>query len=361
MHEIASPRWAPPLRAEARRQRRRLVVPGLTVALVVTALVCASRGGVAIPIASIGALVLDRVGLGGIDAVAPAHAAVFFGIRLPRIVLGIALGAGLGVSGASMQGVFRNPLVDPGLLGVSSGAALGASAAFVLGAKIAPGVSLAIAPSLAAFAAALVATRVVARLGATEGRASIATLLLAGIAVNALCGALTGLLAYVADDAQLRSVTFWTLGSLGGATWSKVAVTLALVAPPLAVVLRLARPLDALLLGESQSAYLGFAPARTRHLVMACVALMVGASVAVAGVIGFVGLAVPHLLRLAIGSDHRTLLPGSALLGATLLLVADLIARTVVIPSELPLGIVTACVGAPFFLALLVRERRALA
>ncbi len=189
----------------------------------------------------------------------------------------------------------------------------------------------------------------------------VATLLLAGIAVNALAGSLTGLLIYAANDAQLRTITFWSLGSLGGATWRAVGATGAFVGLPLLVLLGYGRSLNALLLGEAEALHLGIDVERAKRTVVVLVALIVGSSVAVAGVLGFVGLVVPHLLRLALGPDHRQLLPGSALLGASLLLGADAAARTLVSPAELPLGIVTASLGTPFFLALLLRERRRLA
>ncbi|MBX3185362.1 MAG: iron ABC transporter permease [Labilithrix sp.] len=292
------------------------------------------------------------------------HEAVFFAIRAPRVLLGLLVGAGLGMSGAAMQGIFRNPLVDPGLLGVSSGAALGAVSAIVLGARAAGALPPSVAGhlvALAAFGGALGAMTLVQRFAGGGGRAAVTTLLLAGIAINALAGALTGVVTFLANDAQLRTLTFWSFGSLGAATWKTSLATAPFVVLPLVVLPRLARPLDALLLGDDEAGHVGFSVERTKRVVLAMSALAVGAAVAVAGIIAFVGLVVPHLARLALGARHRTLLPASAALGATLLLVADVVARTAASPAELPLGMLTAIMGTPLFLALLARERRRLA
>jgi iron complex transport system permease protein len=344
-------------------RRTRLVLPALSVLLVVTSLFAASVGAVEISMAEILGMLGRAVGIGTASVTAAEHESVLLAIRLPRVVLGVLVGSSLGISGAAMQGLFRNPLVDPGLLGLSSGAALGAVGAIVLGARVAPGLPPALAQvllPLAAFGGGFLAMLLVQRLGRIDGRTAVVTLLLAGIAVNALCGALTGLLTYSASDAQLRSITFWSLGSLGGATWRTVVTSLPFFAVALVVLPRFGRPLNALLLGEAEAGHLGFSIERTKRAVMLLVPLAVGTSVAAAGILGFVGLVVPHLLRLVAGPDHRVLLPGSALLGAALLLVADAVARTIVVPAELPLGIVTAGIGAPFFLGLLVRERRRL-
>ena len=348
-----------------RARRRRGALAALAVALLLAAIACAAVGGVSIRAASVVAMLAHALGL-GVDAApwTPQQAAVLFAIRLPRVALAALVGAGLGVSGAAMQGVFRNPLVDPGLLGVSSGAALGAVASIVVGARFAHGLPAWMAPyalSLAAFGGGLVAMVAVERVATVGGRTAVATLLLAGIAVNALAGALTGLCTYLADDAQLRTLTFWSLGSLGGATWRVVLGAAPFIVLPTLALPRLSRPLNAMLLGDAQAKHLGFDAERVKRGVMVAVALIVGASVAVSGVLGFVGLVVPHVVRLATGPDHRLVLPGSALLGAILLLLADAVSRTAVLPAELPLGVVTACLGTPFFLALLLKERRRLA
>ena len=281
-------------------------------------------------------------------------------IRLPRVVLGAFVGAGLAVSGAAMQGLFRNPLADPGLIGVSSGAALAAVSIIVLGDTVMPevlsGLGLFLLPG-AAFIGGLVATLVVYRVSRVADRTVVATMLLTGIAVNALAGAGIGVLSFVATDAQLRTMIFWSLGSLGGSMWTSVwALVPCMVAAT--CLIRQARALNVMLLGEAEAGHLGISVERLKHRTVLLVALAVGAAVAVAGMIGFIGLVVPHLVRLTLGPDHRYVLPGSALLGASLLLGADLVARLLIAPAELPIGIVTAAVGAPFFLWLIVRQRR---
>ncbi|QQP87847.1 iron ABC transporter permease [Skermanella sp. TT6] len=291
--------------------------------------------------------------------VAHRDAAIVLQLRLPRTLLGFGVGAALAVSGAMMQGLFRNPLADAALIGISGGAALAAVAVIVLGVPTAvAGLAGPFALPAAAFAGSLVTILAVQRVARGDGRTDVAILLLAGIAVNAIAAAGTGYLVFGSDDRQMRDITFWTMGSLGGAAWP---VVLALAPFALGAVLaagRWAGVLDALLLGEREAALMGFRvePAKT-GIVTVCAAA-VGASVAVAGVIGFVGLVVPHLVRLVVGAGHRLLLPASALLGGTLVLIADIVARTVVAPAELPIGLVTALIGGPFFLWLLIRRRR---
>lgn len=348
-------------RTSPRIERRAWALPALAALLAGVALASLMVGSVSISLADVAQLLRDKVGDASSAATADHRAEVLFSIRLPRVLLGALVGAGLGLSGASMQGVFRNPLVDPGLLGVSMGAALGAVASIVLGGVIAQGIPLALTPyvlPVAAFTGALAAMTAVERISHVNGRLAVATLLLAGIAVNAFASSITGLFMYVSDDAQLRTLTFWTLGSLAGATPRSVALTAVFLGAPLFVLARSGRSLNALLLGEAEAGHLGIDVERTKRVTIVLVALIVGSAVAVSGILGFVGLVVPHLLRLAFGPDHRLLLPGSALLGASLLLGADAIARTVVSPAELPLGIVTSSLGTPFFLALLLRERR---
>lgn len=277
-------------------------------------------------------------------------------IRLPRLLLALLVGAALGVSGAALQGLFRNPLADPGLIGVSAGAALGAVCVIVLGSHF-PLLTTPAALPLMASVGGLAATGLVYRLGRGPGRTDVATLLLAGIAINAMAGAATGLLTYMADDRQLRSLTFWLMGSLGGATWGELAA----VAPFLIVagggLCLLGRPLNAFLLGEDVARHLGYPVEGLKALAILSSAIAVGAAVSVTGIIGFVGLVIPHLLRLLVGSNHQLLLPASALLGGAGLLAADTLARTVISPAELPIGIITALLGGPFFLYLLMRNR----
>lgn len=280
-------------------------------------------------------------------------------IRLPRTLLGVAVGAVLALTGVAMQGLFRNPLADPGLVGVSAGAALGAAVAIVGGAWVG-GIPEVFGPyllSLCAFLGGLAVTALVYRLGRRDGQTNVATMLLAGIALTALAGAAVGLFTYLADDATLRTLTFWNLGSLNGASYQRlwplvlVAIVVSLWLP------RRAQALNALLLGESEARHLGIEVEKLKRELVFCTALGVGAAVAAAGLVGFIGLVVPHLVRLLAGPDHRVLLPASLLAGASLLLFADLVARLALAPAELPIGIVTAFIGAPFFLYLLLRGR----
>lgn len=280
-------------------------------------------------------------------------------IRLPRTLLGLAVGAVLALSGVAMQGLFRNPLADPGLVGVSGGAALGAAIAIV-GTSMLGGLPPAIEPyvlSVCAFVGGLLVTAVVYRFGRSNGQTNVATMLLAGVALTAMSGAGVGLFTYLADDATLRSLTFWNLGSLNGASYQRLWPLLIVVVGVALWLPRRASALNAMLLGESEARHLGFDVERIKLELVLCTALGVGAAVAAAGLIGFIGLVVPHLMRLLVGPDHRVLLPASLLAGAGLLLLADLIARLLLAPAELPIGIVTALIGAPFFLFLLVRGR----
>ncbi|RFP99386.1 iron ABC transporter permease [Pseudomonas putida] len=280
-------------------------------------------------------------------------------IRLPRTLLGLAVGAVLALSGVAMQGLFRNPLADPGLVGVAAGAAVGATVAIVGGSWLG-GMPDVLAPyllSLCAFIGGLGVTALVYRLGRRDGQTNVATMLLAGVAMTALGGAVVGLFSYLADDATLRTLTFWNLGSLNGASYQRLWPLL-LVAAGVAVWLpRRAKALNAMLLGESEARHLGIDVERLKRELVFCTALGVGAAVAAAGLIGFIGLVVPHLVRLLAGPDHRVVLPASLLAGGALMLFADLAARLLVAPAELPIGIVTAFIGAPFFLFLLIRGR----
>ena len=288
---------------------------------------------------------------------------VLLEVRLPRTLLAAFVGAALATSGALMQGLFRNPLADPGLIGVSSGAALGAVVTIAFSASIAaPWVWLfgIYALPLSAFIGGLSTTLVLMLVARKHGTTAVGTLLLAGIALAAITGALSGLVAYLSDDRQLRDLTLWTLGSLGGSSWSKVLGVL-----PFALVLVLALPglvraLNGLLLGEAEAFHLGIDLERAKIRIVLLTAAAVGAAVAVAGIIGFVGIVVPHLVRLIAGPDHRIVLPGSALTGAAMVIVADIVARVIVSPAELPIGIIMAVVGAPVFLHLVVKRGQAM-
>ncbi len=301
--------------------------------------------------------VLQAIGvkLGLVDpaSVSTRDLAVVWQLRIPRALLGAMVGAALAMAGASLQGLFGNPLADPGIVGVTQGAALGAVSAIVLGAGAFGAWTL----PLAAFAGAggaITLTYLLARPGQGSGTA---TLLLVGIAIAAFCSAVIGFLTYIASESELQSLVFWQMGSLAQADWMDViAVTPVFVLGTIAL-LRLATPLDMLALGERQAQHLGLDVKRTRLKLIAFSALLVGAAVAFAGSIGFVGLVVPHVVRLLVGPGHRWLLPVSAVAGALLIVVADTAARTLDPPSEIPLGLFSAALGAPFFLWLVMRQR----
>ncbi|MDA9839971.1 iron ABC transporter permease [Porticoccaceae bacterium] len=285
---------------------------------------------------------------------------ILIDIRLPRILLAIAVGAVLASTGAVMQGLFRNPLADPSLIGVSSGASVGASLMIVTaGGFIKSGALLGLSlVAVGAFVGGFAATLLVYRLATSGIGTSVTTMLLAGIAIGALAGALNSLLSYFSDNDMLRQISLWQMGNLSGASWTKVIVMGAVALLLMGLFPRESKALNALLLGESEARHLGIDVQRVKRRLIVLTALGVGVSVALAGLVGFVGLIMPHIVRLAIGPDHRWLVPASALAGATLLVIADSLARIVVIPAELPTGILTALLGAPFFVALLLQQRR---
>ncbi len=336
------------------RLRRRLILIGLAVALALSCIAAAAIGALEIPFTHVVAALAHRIGWP--VAVEPFEAAALFGIRLPRVALAVAVGAVLGAAGTALQALFRNPLADPGLIGVSGGAACGAVGWIVLGTSLPAWMHATAGMPLAAFGCGLGATLGVYAIAHTRSRTDIATLLLSGLAMNALTTAVVGYLTYLGNDAQLRALTFWLLGGLGGATWDQIWPALLPMAAALAGIVFLMRSYDVLALGESTAGHLGIAVERVRIATILLVSLGVGASVALTGIIGFIGLVAPHLLRLMGGAAHRFVLPGAALLGALLVVLADLFARVVVAPAELPIGVVTSALGAPFFIWLLRRR-----
>ena len=310
--------------------------------------------------ASVGGLIKSLLGAEDNSVEALRDRIVIFEVRMPRAVLGFLVGAALAACGAAMQGLFRNPLADPGILGVTSGASLGAVATIVLGGTLLAPVSALFGIftlPVMAFVGALVVTYILYRLGRREGETQIATMLISGIAISALGMAGTGLLIYMANDTQIRDITFWSLGSLAGSTWQKAAIAAVVILPSMVTLPFLARGLNAFTLGEAAAFHMGVPVERFKRVAILMVAAATGVSVALSGGIGFVGMIVPHLIRIAAGPDHRFLLPASALLGGCLLLAADMVTRVIVAPAELPIGILTALIGAPFFLWILLKDR----
>lgn len=285
---------------------------------------------------------------------------VVMDIRLPRILLGIMVGAALAISGAVMQGLFRNPLADPALVGVSSGAALAAVSVIVLGGTLLQEWTVwfqSLAIPFAAFLGGILVTMIIFKFSTRNGRTDVGLMLLTGIAINAIAGSATGLLTYVASDEALRSLTFWTMGSLASATWQDVAIVTVPTLFALAILPFHARALNSFLMGESVSHQIGFDVKQLKRVSIALTALAVGAAVSVSGLIGFVGLVAPHLVRLILGPDHRWVIPGSALMGGMLVLASDMLARTLLSPAELPIGVLMSAIGGPFFLWLLMQHR----
>ncbi len=324
----------------------------LVIALVIAVVAAAGIGAFPISPGEVITSILRKLGISSTVGDQTAEA-VLWDIRLPRIALSVLVGAALGCAGAAMQGTFANPLAEPGIVGVSAGASLGAVIAIVAGATALGTWSLP-AAAFAGGLATVVGVYVTAR---ADGRTEVITLVLTGVAVNAMVGAFIGLATFLSDDSQLRSITFWTLGSMAQASWAKVAVVAPLVVLGVAASLVMSRQLDLLALGERQAGHLGVDVERLRIVMLAVIALLTAGAVAVSGMVLFVGLVIPHLIRMIAGPTHRVLIPASALAGALVLVLADLTARTIAAPQELPLGVLTSLVGSPFFFWQLRRTR----
>ena len=336
------------------RLRKTTLLLGLGVGLAVLCLVAAGTGQVRVPPAEVLGSLLHRIGLdiGPLPSAAQGENALWV-VRFPRVVLAVIVGASLGCAGAMMQGLFGNPLAEPGVIGVSSGAAVGASAAIVTGLSTLGGWTVA----AAAFAGGLAATLLVYGMSRAGGRTEVVTLVLTGIAVNAVAGALIGLLMFFGDADAVRAIAFWQLGSLAQATWGSVATTLPCAVAGIAIAFLAARRLDLLSLGDQPARHLGVDVERLRIGMIAVTALLAASAVAFTGVISFIGLVVPHLVRMVAGPGHRVLLPASTLGGAAVVVAGDLAARTLIDYQELPLGVLTAVVGGPCFFWLLRRTR----
>lgn len=329
------------------------LLTGLGVLLVALIVVSLGTGAVSISPRQVVSILLEHAGVEG-SGFTSQQDAVLWSIRLPRVLLGVTVGAGLGMAGAALQGIFRNPLADPQLIGISSGAAAGSA----LGILALEGAVGTIAGPIGAFVGGLAAGAAVYTLARHQGRTEVVTLILAGIAVAALGGALAGFLSVLADDPRLGTPLFYSLGGLGVSTWGLLGITVPFVLVGLVLLPGEGRRLDLVLLGEREAYHLGVDVEATRRRVLLLSTAVVGATVAAAGVIGFVGLLVPHAIRLVAGPGHRLLLPASAIGGAALVVGADTLARTVASPLEVPVGLLTALVGGPAFLWLLRRTRR---
>ena len=280
---------------------------------------------------------------------------IWCNIRLPRIILAIIVGMALASAGAVMQGLFRNPLADPGLLGISSGASLMVGITILFPAVFPP-IMMLYGKMVAAFAGSLFICALIYLYSLNE-QCNLAKMILLGVAINAIIGAVMGGLSYISDESQLRQISLWSMGHLGKGSWDLVIVSLSLIFPALLCLIKLAHQLNILQLGDEDAHYLGINVERTKRYLLLLCAVLIGTSVAVSGIIAFVGLVVPHMIRLQIGANHKWLIPGSALGGACLLLLADTLARTLVAPTEIPVGLLTSLIGGPYFLWLILRHK----
>lgn len=339
--------------AQVRRPNGALLLLLLLAVLSVAVLLSFGVGPLKLPATEVLRAIAAQVGLADPQLVSARDMGVVWQLRIPRALLGALVGASLAMAGVALQGLFGNPLADPGIVGVSQGASLGAVAAIVLGASA---IGSWLIP-IAAFVGGGGATTLIYLLARPSRGEGTATLLLVGIAIGAACWAAVGFLTYIATESELQSLVFWQMGSLAHAGWTDVAAVAPVFGVGLLALWRLATPLDMLALGERQARHIGLDVARTRLLLVVFSALLVGAAVAFAGSIGFVGLVVPHLVRMLSGPGHRWLLPLSGVSGALLVVVADTAARTLDPPSEIPLGLFSAALGAPFFLWLVLRSR----
>ncbi len=336
-------------------RQKMLLLFGMAVLLFICCIVSLSLGSANIPIKTI---------ITSLNPFSSGHSEsnlqlIIEKIRLPRVLLALLIGATLASCGTVTQGLFRNPLADPSLIGVSAGASIGATIMIFLGtswlgftelSSSSIGISLV---SIGAFLSALITVLLVYQLSTSANGTSVATMLLAGIAITALAGGFTSLLEYLSDSDALRRISLWRMGGLDGANYSQVTLMTFIVFALCILFKRQSTALNALLLGESEARHLGIHIQKTKLRLIILVAAGVGLSVAIAGGIGFIGLIVPHMMRLIIGPNHRYLIPATLMAGAILLLLADTLARTIISPSELPVGVVTALIGAPFFISLL--------
>ena len=346
--------------------KQRIILISLSFLLLAFIVLSAGNGALYISPMQVVSIVLHKIGINNLTAFDEGQYNVFWVIRFPRVILGLLIGAALALSGAALQGLFRNPLADPGLIGISAGASLSAvlMIVFLSTLSLTPYYHLVegmvgyYTLNIVTFTGSCITSFIVFNVARTNGKTNVTTMLLGGIAINALCGALIGLITYYATDAELRTITFWSLGSLGGASWNTVFTILPFVLVPIICLPRLSKALNTLSLGEKEAAYLGVSVDRLKVQIIVLSTLAVGSAVAVAGIISFVGLVVPHVLRMLGGFNQRYILIGSSLAGALLLTGSDLLARVIVAPAELPIGVITALIGTPIFVWILLKHKK---
>ena len=344
-------------------KNNKIIFPIGLFSLLVISLVSTTIGPVKITLLEILDILFNSININtniSSSEISQAFRTVIIDIRLPRIIMGILVGVALGISGAILQGLFRNPLVDPGFIGVSSGAAIGAMFIIMFSHLFAIANNFYIQFLLPIFAMSggLFTTILVYKMSQMSGKTNIMAMLLSGIAINAFSGSIIGFLVYRASDMELRSFTFWTLGSLDNSNWLIVSIAFIAILIPLILSINLRKKLDIFMLGDSEAGYLGLNIEKLKKKIILISALMVGVTVAFCGMIGFIGLVTPHLVRLIMGPSHKTLIFGSAILGAIILILADFISRIIIAPAQLPIGIITSALGAPFFLWLIISQKQ---
>lgn len=346
--------------------KQQIILITLSALLMLFVVLSAGNGALYISPVQVISIILDKAGIHDIAAFDEGQYNVFWIIRFPRVILGLLIGAALALSGAALQGLFRNPLADPGLIGISAGASLSAVLVIVFLSMLSATPYFALVEgmvgyytlNIVTFIGSCITSFIVFSVSRTNGKTNVTTMLLGGIAINALCGALIGLITYYATDAELRNITFWTLGSLGGASWNTVLTALPFILIPVVMLPRLSKALNTLSLGEKEASYLGVSVDRLKIQIIIFSTMAVGSAVAVAGIISFLGLVVPHVLRMMGGHNQRYILIGSSLAGALLLTGSDLLARVIVAPAELPIGVITALIGTPVFAWILLRHKK---
>tara|TARA_B100000941_G_scaffold82211_1_gene56537 strand:+ start:37720 stop:38787 length:1068 start_codon:yes stop_codon:yes gene_type:complete len=341
---------------------KKSIINAMLLILLLISILSISYGPVEISLIQIKDIFLNQIGFKeNSTSFSKIHQTVLLNIRLPRIILAILVGAGLGTSGAILQGLFRNPLVDPGFIGVSSGAAIGAMITIMFGKFIysfIPSFLENFTLPILAMTGAFLTTLLVYKMSKVGNKTNIMAMLLSGIAINALCGSIIGLFVSMSSDEELRSFTFWTLGGLDMADWNVSFITSLFIITPFIFIYKIQYQMDIFMLGDAESEHLGVNSELLKKKIILISSIMVGVGVSFCGMIGFIGLVTPHLIRLFIGPNHRYLIPGSALMGAILLILSDLISKSVIAPAQLPIGVVTSALGAPFFLWLIYSQKR---
>ena len=321
-------------------------------------------GPVKISIYQVFLIIMDKIGvMNNNESFTAIQESVLWDIRMPRIILGLLVGLALGSAGAILQGLFRNPLVDPGFIGISSGAAIGAMVAIMFSSLILSYTSDFLTPFILpalAIIGAFITTLLIYRMSKVSGKTNIMAMLLAGIAINALAGSIIGLLVSISSDSELRSFTFWTLGGLDNGSWKVSIISSIFILTSFLTIYKIRKKLDIFMLGDAEAYHLGLNVESLKKKIILIASIMVGISVSFCGMIGFIGLVTPHIIRLFIGPKHKYLIPGSALLGSILLVLSDLICKTVIAPAQLPIGVITSIIGAPFFIWLIFSQKRRL-